>query len=66
MNQKEAAFWEAADLRTLTDAQLRQEWLAFKEDASEGAQVDGDVSVAVARWLAMLKHEMERRGLCLN
>lgn len=54
-----------SDLRSLTDAQLRQEWLAFKEDAAEAAQLDGEPSAFVTASLAMLKQEMERRGLCL-
>lgn len=50
----------------LTDAQLREEWLAFREDALEAAQVDGEPSAYVAARLKALKVEMERRGLSLE
>lgn len=54
------------DLRDLTDAQLRQEWLAFKEEVAEAYQIDGEPSALVLSQLEALKAEMERRGLCLN
>lgn len=54
------------DIRDITDAQLREEWLAFKEDAFGAAQVDGEPSAYVIKRLEVLKAEMERRGLCLE
>lgn len=50
----------------LTDAQLREEWLAFREDVGEALQVEGTASAYVVAQLELLKAEMERRGLCLD
>ena len=49
----------------LTDAQLQQEWLALKESVGETLQVEGRAIASVVKHLALLKAEMERRGLKL-
>lgn len=53
-------------LRDLSDAQLREEWLAFKEEIAEHIQLYGSTSAFNSEHIQKLKAEMERRGLRLD
>jgi ribosomal protein L9 len=53
-------------MEKLTDAQLREEWLAFKAEIAEHMQLYGSTSAFNAAHIQKLKAEMERRGLCLE
>jgi hypothetical protein len=54
------------DIQELTDAQLRQEWLAFRQEIAEHMQLYGATSAFNAAHIQKLKAEMEKRGLCLD
>lgn len=55
-----------SSLPDLTDAELRQEWLAFKAEIAEHMQLYGSTSAFNAAHVQKLKAEMEKRGLCLE
>jgi hypothetical protein len=56
---------DSGAMEKLTDAELRQEWLAFKSEIAEHMQLYGCTSAFNAAHIQKLKAEMERRGLCL-